>query len=147
MISYEQDLYAWTLENTRLLREGRLSEIDVVNIIEELEYMARKDKKELLSRLTVLLMHLLKWQFQSDKRTHSWMATIKVQRIKVNDLLEESPSLKYELGAKFDKAYQQAILEAVQEMNLPEKTFPVISPYTLEQALDDDFYPNTEVTL
>jgi hypothetical protein len=146
MISYEQDLYAWTLDNVSLLRQGKLQEIDVVNIIEELEYMARKDKKELVSRLVVLLMHLLKWQFQPDKRTRSWVATIKVQRIKVRELLEESPSLKYELRIKFDEAYQQAILEAVQETNLPEETFPPTCPYTFEQVLDNQFYPETEVS-
>jgi len=145
MISYEQDLYAWTLENTRLLREGRLSEIDVVNIIEELEYMARKDRKELVNRLAILLMHLLKWQFQPDKRTRSWELTIQVQRDEISELLEESPSLKHEINDKLQRAYRRATLETENETGLSVKAFPPTCPYTLEQALDDDFYPDSEV--
>ncbi len=145
MISYDQDLYAWTFENTQLLREGQFAKIDVPNIIEELESMARKDKRQLISRLAVLLMHLLKWQFQPQRRSASWEITLKIQRLKVRELLEESPSLKYEVESKLREAYQRAVLEAAQETKLPLKTFPATCPYTLAQALDDNFYPYAEV--
>lgn len=141
MVDYEQDLYAWILENVALLRQGRLNEIDVANIIEELEYMARKDKKELISHLTVLLMHLLKWQFQPDKRTRSWELTLRVQRDEINDLLEISPSLQQAIQDKFQRAYWRATLEAEKETGLSVKAFPITCPYTLEQTLDAEFYP------
>ncbi len=144
MISYEQDLYAWTLDNVALLRKRQFDKLDVDNLIEELEYMARKDKKELVNRLAILLMHLLKWQFQAGRRTLSWQYTVKEQRRKVIRLLQESPSLRYELDLKLAEAYEDGVIKAVKETSLSPDTFPPTCPYTLEQALDDNFYPSFE---
>ena len=74
-VDYEQDFYAWTVEQGRLLRTGELSAIDAVNLAEEIESMGRRDRRELENRLTVLLTHLLKWQMQPDQRSRSWSAT------------------------------------------------------------------------
>jgi hypothetical protein len=147
MISYEQDLYAWTLDNVALLRTRQFDKLDVDNLIEELEYMARKDKKELVNRLAILLMHLLKWQFQPDKRTRSWRNTIIEQREEILELLAESPSLRYEISIKLAEAYKKARRKAEDETNIDQKNFPPTCPYTVEQALDDDFYPESEVLL
>jgi hypothetical protein len=90
-VLYQADYYGWLQENAQLIREKRFSELDVDNIIEELESMGKSEKRELSNRLTVLLMHLLKWQYQSVKRLTSWRNTIAVQRIDIRELLEDSP--------------------------------------------------------
>jgi hypothetical protein len=141
---YETDFYAWAMRNAALLREGRLSEIDAENIAEELESMGKRERRELINRLAVLLAHLLKMNVQRDKlelHGNSWRATIREQRRKVADLLNDSPSLKATLPESFNRAYEDAIDEAVKETNLPESVFPVDCPFTLEQALTKDFWP------
>src|SRR2546421_7572833 len=93
-VDYEEDFYAWTMEQAQLLRSGEFSELDIENIAEELETMGRSDKREIESRLTVLLAHLLKWQLQIGLRSKSWSGTIREQRQRVEDPLAESPSLR-----------------------------------------------------
>lgn len=139
---YEKDFYAWTFHNADLLRHRKFSELDIDNIIEEMESMGKRDKRELVNRLAVLLAHLLKWQFQPDRRGNSWEATIREQRIQVIDLLEESPSLKHELELKIAHAYEQAILIAVSETGLASSIFPKEMPYSLNQCLDSKFFPD-----
>src|SRR5690348_30226 len=92
--AYDDDFYAWTQDQARLLRSGELSQLDVENLAEELESMGRSDRRELDSRLEVLLVHLLKWQVQTEFRSRSWSGTIREQRSRVEDLLNESPSLR-----------------------------------------------------
>lgn len=140
---YEKDFYAWTLHNAELMRQGKLSEIDVENIAEEIESMGRSDKRELVSRLAVLIMHLLKWQCQPKGHGSSWITTIKNQRIDITDLLDESPSLKHELDLKLSKAYEKAVINAADETKLSEKTFPTECPFSLEQCLDFNFFPKS----
>src|SRR5580698_7276634 len=91
---YDQDFFAWAQEQAELLRAGRLSEADIGHIAEEIESMGRAEKRELVNRLIVLLHHLLKWQFQPDRRGASWEATILVQRHALERHLEDNPSLK-----------------------------------------------------
>jgi hypothetical protein len=138
---YTQDFYAWALKNAELLRQGRLSEIDAVNVAEELESMGKSDKRELLSRLEELLLHLLKWRYQPPQRGSSWAISIIKQRDGLTDLLEDSPSLKPGLVAQFAKAYQRARRYASQETGLPLTTFPATCPFTVEQAIDEQFWP------
>jgi hypothetical protein len=97
---YEQDFYAWSVQTATLIRQGSWSEIDALNLAEEIESMGRSEKRELINRLAILMMHLLKWQFQSERRSRSWEGTIDEQRQQVHDLLEDSPSLTYELETK-----------------------------------------------
>jgi len=138
---YEKDFYAWTTHNAKLLREGKLSEIDVENIAEEIESMGKSDKRELISRLAVLLAHLLKWEFQSERRGNSWKYTIKEQRFRLQDLLKDSPSLKKSLEENLNHAYEHALVIAVGETDLSERAFPKKCPFSLQQALDKDFLP------
>lgn len=142
---YEQDFYAWAMHNAELLRRGRLNEIDAANIAEELEDMGRSSRRALASRLEVLLAHLLKWNVQRDVRTihsNSWRATIKEQRRMVARLLAENPSFKNDLSAVFRDGYEGAVNKAVAETNLPESAFPAECPFTLEQTLDDHYWPD-----
>ncbi len=96
-VLYQKDYYGWLQENAQLIRERKFSEVDADNLIEELESMGKSEKRELSSRLTVLLMHLMKWQYQAVRRSTSWRNTIAVQRIDIQDLLEDSPSLRTEI--------------------------------------------------
>jgi hypothetical protein len=91
---YDEDFYAWSIEQARLLRGGEFARLDIENIAEELKSIGRRDKREIESRLVVLLAHLLKWQVQAGFRSRSWSATIREQRDRISDFLDESPSLR-----------------------------------------------------
>lgn len=138
---YHQDFYAWAMENAQLLRQGRLSEVDMEHIAEELESMGRSERRELISRLSVLLAHLLKWMFQPELRSNSWRYTIEEQRGAVMDLLEDSPSLHQELKDKLAKAYVNALLIAARETGFDKTRFPECCPFSLGQILDENFWP------
>lgn len=138
---YEQDFYAWAKRNSELLRNGRLSEADVDNIAEELESMGRSERRALVTRLSVLIAHLLKWQVQPALRCNSWKYTIKEQRRKVGKLLQDSPSLKHQMDSLLDEAYEDAILLAAKETGLTEEDFPSRCPYAFDQLMDDAYWP------
>jgi Domain of unknown function DUF29 len=139
---YEQDFYLWIQTTAELLKQDRLTELDLENLIEEIETMGRSEKKALRSNLEVVLMHLLKYKYQAEKRG-SWRATIREHRKRLREALEESPSLKPYFYKVFGLCYDDARLLAADETELPLATFPEQSPFTPEQALDPDFLPDT----
>jgi hypothetical protein len=141
MVDYNTDFYGWTQEQAALLRSGRLNEIDIENLIEEVETMGRSEKRALQSRLVVLLTHLLKWRYQAERRGSSWRLTIDHQRIKFLELLSENPGLKHDLDKIFTSAYLDATYQAAKETALPLETFPVAPPWLLTQSLQKGFYP------
>jgi hypothetical protein len=136
---YEKDFYAWTFKNAELLKQRKFDELDIENIVEEIESMGRSEKRQLMTRLTILIQHLLKWHFQPEKRTNSWKLTIKEQRSEILDLLEESPSLKNKLN--FKKAYERAIIHASKETGILEYDFPDIPFFSLNNCLDVNYFP------
>ena len=138
---YDQDFFAWANEQARLLRAGRLSEADIEHIAEEIESMGRTEKRELVNRLSVLLMHLLKWRFQPSARGTSWRLTIEEQRDRLADHLLDNPSLKATLDASIASGYRLAILGAARETGLDRAVFPAACPWSFEQAMDPDFWP------
>jgi hypothetical protein len=140
--SYEQDVVAWASEQAALLREGKLSAIDIEHIAEEIEDVGRSEKRELSSRMSVLLAHLLKWQYQPQRRGSSWRRTIDAQREDIAYALKDSPSLKPLLSdSDFERlVWKKAVAQAVSETGLD--VFPERSPWAMEQALDQAFYPN-----
>lgn len=138
---YDTDFYAWANEQAALLRAGQLSAADIANIAEEIESMGKAEKRELVSRLTVLLLHLLKWQYQSKRRGRSWRLTMKEQRRQLFRHLRDNPSLSDKLTEAIADAYGDAILEAARETKLPETTFPIACPWSFDQMMDDDFSP------
>jgi hypothetical protein len=142
---YHQDFYAWSKHNASLLRQGKLSEIDVLNLAEELDDIGISQIRALESRLTILLAHLLKWQFQSERQTPSWKYTLVEQRKQVNKILKRSPSLKYNLNETLVDAYDSARRYAASETHLELDIFPQMCPYSLEQTLDDNFYPLVKI--
>jgi hypothetical protein len=103
---YQEDFYAWTQEQAQLLRSQQLTKIDFANLIDEIESMGKSEKRALKSRLSVLLMHLLKWQFQSSFQSTSWQLTLRTQRRAIKDLLVDNPSLKHWLVETMHDAYE-----------------------------------------
>ncbi len=139
--TYQDDFYAWAMEQAALLRAGRFDAADIENIAEEIESMGRGEKRELVNRLTVLLMHLLKWQFQPGFRSPSWSSSIREQRIRLSSHLKDNPSLKAKLDEAFIEAYELAVIRAARETGLPENGFPAMAPYRFEEAMDAGFWP------
>jgi len=143
VFDYEIDFYNWALHNAQLLRERRLSEIDVEHIAEELESMGKRDKRELISRLKILLAQLLKWQYQPGGRSTSWRGSIVEQRVQINDLVMENPGLRPQLLEAINIAYPVAVELAVKDTNIPTSHFPQIGPFSVDEILNEDFYPGS----
>ena len=139
---YDQDVYAWAMKNAELIRQGHWADIDLEHVAKELEGMGRGEWYELVDRLAVLLAHLLKWRFQPERRGNSWRLTIKEQRRRMRLRLKKSPSLRSELDETFAEAYEAAILRAAREMKVTDSMFPPLCPFTLEQALDEGYWPD-----
>jgi len=143
---YEIDFWAWTQQQANLLRDHQWSQLDLSNLIEEIESLGRQQRAELRNRLSVLIGHLLKWEYQPKQRSRSWLNTIRIQRLDTLELIEENPSLKPYLQEVQEKAYIKGIVLASGETNLPMKTFPQDCPYMLEDILSDRFYPGEPAT-
>ncbi|CDM93671.1 MAG: DUF29 domain-containing protein [Limnospira sp. PMC 1291.21] len=136
---YEEDFYLWTQITAEQLKENQFTQVDVANLIEEIESMGRNEKRELKSRLIVLLMHLLKWHYQPTKRSESWRSTITEQRICIEGLLEDSPSLKPLLTEVFKDCYQKARIKASDETGIKLNFLPKESPFSLEETLESSY--------
>lgn len=141
---YNKDFYAWLIQSADLLRKGQFAELDIEHIAEELDAIGKTEKRELTTRLTLLFAHLLKWQYQAALRTRSWKNTILTQRIDIIELLEDSPSLQYDIIDKIAVAYEKARLSAEDETGIDKSHFPEQCPYTLTLALTKDFFPEQE---
>ncbi len=139
---YQEDFYAWTQEQAQLLRSQQLAKIDFANLIDEIESMGKSEKRALKSRLSVLLMHLLKWQFQSSFQSTSWQLTLRTQRRAIKDLLVDNPSLKHWLVETMHDAYEQAKDDAVVRNGLNSSIFPDQCLWSIEQVLDLNYLPN-----
>jgi hypothetical protein len=135
---YERDFYAWTAEQPGLLRAGNLSRADVAHIAEEIESMGRSEKRELVSRLTILPQHLLKWRFQPDRRSASWRLWIANTRDQLAEHRADNPSLRARLRDAMASAYRYARRNVAIETGFPEDTFPIDCPWTFEQAMQDE---------
>jgi hypothetical protein len=138
---YETDYAQWCAEQGALLRSGRVDAVDRENLAEEIESLGRSDKREIRSRLKELLLHLLKWHFQPGKRKGGWRASIVEQRDELKQLLEESPSLRDLPSLALARSYRVARAKAADETGLAEAKFPDDCPYSVDDILDDDFFP------
>lgn len=136
---YERDVYAWVQEQVRLLRAGRLSEIDAENIAEEILDVGRNEYDKLESALTVLLAHMLKWDFQPEKRTRSWENTIVEQRNRVERHLRDNPSLKSRRNEAVQDGYQSGRLRASAETDMDLREFPEACPYDWDAIMTREF--------
>lgn len=137
---YDTDFNVWVESQAEALKAQRWEALDLPNLIEEIEALARHDKRALRRHLKILLMHLLKWQFQPEKRSSSWRASLSNARIEIEDILSDSPSLRNYLPTVVDKTYISARTLAAIETGLDIKTLPEICPYSLSEALTLDFF-------
>ena len=143
-VPYQRDYYGWIQHNVHAIREGRFKEVDWPNVAEELEDMGKSERRAVRSQLARLVAHLLKWSYEPEARRlseNSWRATIEDARDSMRELVKESPSFQPQLPDFLSSAYRSALAQVVAETNLPKKTFPAACPWTLEQVLDDDFWP------
>lgn len=141
MHGYEEDFHAWTRRTAELLRAGRFDEADIEHVAEEIEDMGRRDMRELNSRVRILLLHLLKWQCQPERRAPSWLGTISAQRQEIEDLLQQSPSLRPRLESGLARNYERALARAAAETGLTVDRFPAACPYSIDRMLAEDFLP------
>ena len=140
--NYKTDFYAWANEQAALLRAGHLANADIENIAEEIESMGKRERQELVSRLSVLLMHLLKWQYQPGYRGRSWQLSIEEQRFKVIDHMDDNPSLKSQVLDAIMKAYRYARIDAARETGLDLERFPPACPWKYQKMMDGAFWPD-----
>lgn len=138
---YDDDFYGWTQAQAALLREEKVADLDYANLAEEIESLGKRERHELEHRLMRLLQHLLKWQYQSERRGRSWRSTIVEQRSRIARRLRESPSLRRELPVLLIEEYPLARLKASDEARLDDSVFPEICPWTEAQVLDEGFWP------
>jgi hypothetical protein len=138
---YDKDFYAWTQEQAALVRSGKVHELDIENVAEELESLGKSEWRALGSRLDVLVRHLLKWRYQSVRRSPSWQSSIWTQRRAIQRLLRLSPSLRRQVPTMILEDYASIRKQAATETRLPLATFPEVCPWTSEQVLDEDFWP------
>lgn len=138
---YDRDFLQWTQQQAEYLQKGRWADLDVQNLVEELEALGRSEQKELGSYLQVLILHLLKWQYQLERRTKSWETTISNCRDQIQDCLEDTPSLQGFLQDSdwIEKYYRRGRREAAKETQKSIDAFPVECPYLIDQLLVRDF--------
>ena len=142
--TYEQDFVGWLNTQAELLKTGKVNELDIKNLVEEIEAMGRSEKRELENRMIILVMHLLKWTFQPNYQSRSWANTINEQRRRIGRVIKDSPSLKNSLNDTewFNDIWQSALYQAVSETGLDIKIFPEQPIWTTQQILVDDFFPH-----
>jgi hypothetical protein len=143
-ITYEKDIVAWANEQANFIRSGRFDLLDLEHIAEEIEDVGKSEQRELENRMAILLAHLLKWEYQPARRGASWQKTIKVQRAQVNRRIQKTPSFKHTLQDTewWEDTWGDAITQASKETGIELTVFPEICPWTPEQILDLEFFPN-----
>jgi hypothetical protein len=136
---YGHDIYTWSQEQARHLREGRWALVDRDNVAEEIESLGRTEFNRLESALRVLLLHMLKWDHQPNKRSRSWVLSIKEQRLAIDDVLSDNPGLRPRIAEALARAYRRARIEAAKETGLDEAQFPDACGYSFEDATTREF--------
>jgi hypothetical protein len=141
--TYQTDFQRWIEEQAAFLKGSQFERLDISHLVEELESMGARDRRELINRLAVLIAHLLKWQYQPERRSMSWRLTINEQRRQLALILEDSPSLRVRLPEFLSRAYANGMRAAVDETGLATFPFPAECPWALSQLFDETFWPNT----
>jgi hypothetical protein len=136
---YDRDFYSWSLEQARMVRDGRWDAIDRENVAEEIESLGREQFNKLESALRVLMLHMLKWDHQAERRSRSWWASIEEQRLRLQDVLEDNPGLRPRIDEAITRAYRLARLRAIKETDLELARFPETCPYSWSDLTSRDF--------
>jgi hypothetical protein len=142
-VTYDQDLVRWARETAELIREGSWQAVDVEHLAEELEDLSKSERRAIASQLVRLLLHLLKWQYQPERRSDSWIDSITDARLQIELAIQDSPSLRSYPNQVLAQSYQRARRSAAMQTGQPLATFPETCPYRLEQALDEAFLPES----
>ena len=137
---YERDIVLWSERTVELLSQGKFDELDMENLIDEVGDLGKRERDRLISSIRLIMHHLLKWEYQTEKRSRSWVQTIQRERVNVQDYLEETPSLKRVIDAeRIEKTYQIARRHAAIETDLPLNTFPQNCPYKWKQETSNSY--------
>ncbi len=140
-LCYDEDFFEWTQRQADALRAGKWHELDAENLAEEIESLGKRDRRELGSRLQLLVMHLLKWAYQPEERSRSWRSTISTQRDEMEKILADSPSLRRQVPGLLASEFRKARLKTLDETGLPESALPHDCPWTVDRILDETFWP------
>lgn len=138
---YEKDFYTWTHQQSELLRQKHFDQLDLSHLIEEIMDLGNRHYDQLESRFMQLIAHLLKWKVQHWRRSNSWRATIRVQRTSIDKLLRRNPGLKSRIDEALAESWTEARDLAIAETDLPDSNFPEICPFTLEEIMNPNFFP------
>jgi hypothetical protein len=138
---YERDFCLWVERALVLLREGNFKDLELENLLEEIADMSNSQKQALESNLKIILMHLLKYKYQANKRTNSWRYTIVEHRQRIRKAFKNSPSLKRHFLDEFADVYLEARQLAAIETGLSINNFPLECPFSIEQSLDEVYFP------
>lgn len=141
--TYQLDFNTWTHQTAQLLREGRWEEVDTEHLIEEIEDLGKRDRRAVTSQLIRLLLHLLKWQYQPEKRSDSWLNFITDARVQIELAFEDSPSLKNYLTEQVENSYARSQKQTAQQTGLDITVFPSTCPYLLDNILKQDWLPKS----
>jgi len=137
--AYEQDFYSWLIEQARFVREGQWDVVDRANLAEEIESLGREQFNKLESAFRVLLLHILKWDHQPERRGRLWVLSIREQRLDVADVLSDNPGLKPRIGEAMTRAYRKTRIQAAKETGLDEDEFPVSCRYSFDDLMARSF--------
>jgi hypothetical protein len=137
--AYDRDFYSWLMEQARHLRAARWNALDRENLAEEIESLAREQFNRLESALRALMLHMLKWDHQADRRSRSWWASIGEQRLRLDDVLADNPGLRPRIDEAITRAYRRARLRAIKETDLEAERFPETCPYSWDDIVARDF--------
>jgi Domain of unknown function DUF29 len=140
---YDRDYALWLETTIEQLRQQKFDQVDWENVLDEFEAMSKRDQRSIKSNLVIVLMHLLKWEFQPGMRSSSWSGTIIEHRQRLQDLLDDSPSLRNHLPEVISLAYSNAIVRASNETGLDISVFPIECPYDILEILNLDFLPSS----
>ncbi len=138
---YNTDFVKWIDQTVSQLQSADYENVDWAHLIEEIEDMSKRERRSLESNLIILLLHLLKWQYQTDRRSGSWKGSIREHRRRINSILKDSPSLKPYIQEIWVNSYAEARAQAIDETGLLQITFPTHNPYTIDDVLNSDFLP------
>jgi hypothetical protein len=133
---YDRDLYTWAVEQAALLRAGRIAEADARNIAEELDDVGNEQYDKLQSALRIVLLHLLKWDHQPQRRSRSWWASVTVQRNQVRRVLRKNPGLKPHVDEAISEAYADARVQAAAQTRLNLRAFPARCPFSWQDIME-----------
>ena len=140
---YEEDFYGWTQQQAKVLEQRLILELDWENLQAEIQALGRQEYRELVSRLSVLVGHLLKWEHQPEQRSRSWFLIIREQRRAIHRHLRQNPSLKSRIEEILADAFEAGVDLALRETNLPLRTFPQLCPYLFDDIITDNFLCDT----